>query len=144
MPPVKKIEPEKEKKLEDNKPKRRRVAFATDPGIEANECISLHLVSNPEEMQDAKGSEDEGLSFHPEYMEQFVGEDGKIYGYRGLKINVWVNALSFHAFVDIKYESKFEDGRSEKKNKRLERSYEDNIWSGFDGRSRCFSSKPFE
>eukprot|EP01018_Ginkgo_biloba_P001450 Gb_33794 [translate_table: standard] len=63
-------------------------------------------------MQDMKRLEDEGLSFHPEFMEHFVGEDGKIYGYKGLKIDVWLNALSFHAFVEIQYESKVEASTS--------------------------------
>jgi len=112
MAPVKRIEPEKTKAVE-GKPKRRKVAFAIDTGIEANDCISLHLVSTPEEMQDTKGLEDQ--SFNPEYMQHFVGEPGKIYGYKGLKIDVWLNALSFHAYVDIQYESKVEEGKSEKK-----------------------------
>lgn len=113
MGPVKRIEPEKMKPVE-GKPKRRKVAFAIDTGIEANDCISLHLVNTPEEMQDTKGLEDQSLSFNPEYMQHFVGEHGKIYGYKGLKIDVWLNALSFHAYVDIQYESKFEEGKSEK------------------------------
>lgn len=113
MGPVKRIEPEKMKPAE-GKSKRRKVAFAIDTGIEANDCISLHLVSTPEEMQDTKGLEDQSLSFSPEYMQHFVGEHGKIYGYKGLKIDVWLNALSFHAYVDIQYESKFEEGKSEK------------------------------
>lgn len=114
MAPVKRIEPEKTKANE-GKPKRRKVAFAIDTGIEANDCIALHLVSTPEEMRDAGGVEDKSLSFNPEYVQHFVGEHGKIYGYKGLKIDVWLNALSFHAYVDIKYESKVEEGKSEKK-----------------------------
>lgn len=113
MAPVKRIEPEKTKANE-GKPKRRKVAFAIDTGIEANDCISLHLVSTPEEMRDAEGVEDQSLSVNPEYMQHFVGEHGKIYGYKGLKIDVWLNALSFHAYVDIQYESKVEEGKSEK------------------------------
>lgn len=134
MAPVKRIEPEKTK-ADEGKPKRRKVAFAIDTGIEANDCIALHLVSTPEEMRDAGGVEDKSLSFNPEYVQHFVGEHGKIYGYKGLKIDVWLNALSFHAYVDIKYESKVEEGKSEKKNNRLDRSYEENIWTWLGGRS---------
>ncbi|GLJ29645.1 hypothetical protein SUGI_0584510 [Cryptomeria japonica] len=114
MAPVKRLEPEQVKRA-DEKPKRKKVAFVKDTGIDANECVSVYLVSSLEEMQDAKKLEDQGLSFNPEYMEQFVGEDGKIYGYKGLKIDVWLNSLSFHAYADIQYENKIEDSKSEKR-----------------------------
>nr|GMC63525.1 histone acetyltransferase type B catalytic subunit [Ipomoea batatas] len=35
----------------------------------------------------------------------------KFYGYKGLKIKVWVNVISFHAYADISFESSSDGGR---------------------------------
>ncbi|XXG48205.1 hypothetical protein AAC387_Pa02g2717 [Persea americana] len=83
--------------------KRKRVGFSDpDVGIEANECIKVFLVSRPEEM-DAAGS----FSIDPVDLNHFFGEDGKIYGYKDLKIHIWFNIISFRAYADITYQSTF-------------------------------------
>jgi len=72
----------------------------------ADECISFHLVRTA---NDLHGDDDE-LSFPPEFSERFFGEDGRIYGYKGLKIDVWLHAVSFHAHANIHYDAKLRDG----------------------------------
>jgi hypothetical protein len=45
-------------------------------------CARCHAVRTA---NDLHGDEDE-LSFPPEFTERFFGEEGKIYGYKGLKV----------------------------------------------------------
>ncbi|KAH9627030.1 hypothetical protein KSS87_023718 [Heliosperma pusillum] len=73
--------------------KKRRVNFAT-------------TVSSKEEAEAGTGHQ-----IDPIDLNQFFGEDGKIYGYQGLKIVVWVSTLSFHAYTDITYESTSDRGK---------------------------------
>ncbi|KAF7143106.1 hypothetical protein RHSIM_Rhsim05G0031400 [Rhododendron simsii] len=87
--------------------KRRRVGFSkTDPGVEANECIKIYLVSSKEEV-DAPDS----YCIQPVDLNIFFEEDGKIYGYQGLKITVWLSSMSFHAYADITFESTSDGGK---------------------------------
>lgn len=81
--------------------KRRRVGFSpADTGVEANECIKIYLVSSKEEV----GSPDVSC-VTPVDLNDFFDGDGKIYGYQGLKINVWINSISLHSYADITYQS---------------------------------------
>eukprot|EP00268_Persea_americana_P036115 TRINITY_DN3559_c1_g1_i1.p2 TRINITY_DN3559_c1_g1~~TRINITY_DN3559_c1_g1_i1.p2 ORF type:complete len:130 (+),score=8.99 TRINITY_DN3559_c1_g1_i1:246-635(+) len=83
--------------------KRKRVVFANiDAGIEANECIKVFLVSCPEEMDTA-----DCFSTNPVDLCHFFGEEGKIYGYNDLKINIWISCVSFHAYADVTFHSTF-------------------------------------
>ncbi|GMH23789.1 hypothetical protein Nepgr_025632 [Nepenthes gracilis] len=87
--------------------KRRRVGFASsDAGIEASECIKIYLVSSKEEVE-AKT----GYCINPVDWKHFFENDGKIYGYQGLEIVVWVSIISFHAYVDVTYESISDGGK---------------------------------
>ncbi|KAK4753994.1 hypothetical protein SAY87_002098 [Trapa incisa] len=87
--------------------KRRRVEFsAADAGVDPNDCIKIYLVSGKEEV----GATD-NLSLNAIDLSNFFEEDGKIYGYQGLKISVWVNIISFHSFSDISYNSKSDAGK---------------------------------
>ncbi|XP_059633059.1 histone acetyltransferase type B catalytic subunit [Cornus florida] len=87
--------------------KRRRVGFAKiDTGIEANECIKIYLVSSKEEV-DAPDS----FCVEPIDLNHFFEEDGKIYGYQGLKITIWVSSISFHAYADVTFESTSDGGK---------------------------------
>ncbi|XP_020528794.1 histone acetyltransferase type B catalytic subunit isoform X3 [Amborella trichopoda] len=87
--------------------KRRRVGFSIiDAGIEANECIKVFLVSSQGEMNGANG-----FCIEPIDLNQFAGKDGRIYGYKGLKIEVWLNCVSFQAYADIVYESSSDCGK---------------------------------
>ncbi|TVU09245.1 hypothetical protein EJB05_42699 [Eragrostis curvula] len=87
--------------------KRRRVGFSgLDAGVEANECMKVFLVRNPDEV----GSVDRN-SIQPFDLNHFFGEDGKIYGYKNLKINVWISALSFHGYAEIAFEETCDGGK---------------------------------
>ncbi|KFK27237.1 hypothetical protein AALP_AA8G355400 [Arabis alpina] len=81
--------------------KRRRVGFSpVDTGVEANECIKIYLVSSKEEVDSPEIS-----CVTPVDLNDFFDGDGKIYGYQGLKINVWINSISLHSYADITYQS---------------------------------------
>ncbi|XP_020099087.1 probable histone acetyltransferase type B catalytic subunit isoform X2 [Ananas comosus] len=61
--------------------KRRRVGFASiDSGVEASECIKVFLVKNQDEVGAPSST-----CIDPVDLNQFFGEDGKIYGYKNLK-----------------------------------------------------------
>ncbi|KAJ4952995.1 hypothetical protein NE237_029827 [Protea cynaroides] len=87
--------------------KRRRVGFSDiDVGIEANDCIQIFLVSSEEEANAASG-----FCINPVDLNQFFGEDGKIYGYKDLKITISLSSISFHAYADIKFQSTSEGAK---------------------------------
>ncbi|XP_022946895.1 histone acetyltransferase type B catalytic subunit-like isoform X1 [Cucurbita moschata] len=88
--------------------KKRRVAFSQiDTGIPAKDCIKIYLVSTKEEV----GSTD-SLCIDPVDLNSFFeDEDGKIYGYQGLKITVWFSIVSFHAYAGIVFESTSDGGK---------------------------------
>lgn len=87
--------------------KRKIVSFAkTDHGIEANECIKIFLVSSQDEVASM-----EGFCIDPIGLNQYFGEAGVIYGYKDLKINIWVSTVSFHAYADISYASTADGGK---------------------------------
>ncbi|CAA3016458.1 histone acetyltransferase type B catalytic subunit [Olea europaea subsp. europaea] len=87
--------------------KQRRVGFSKiDAGVTPNECIKIYLVSTKEEV----GSPDSFL-IEPVDLNHFFEEDGKIYGYKGLTITIWVSSISFLAYADISFESTSDGGR---------------------------------
>nr|XP_043624523.1 histone acetyltransferase type B catalytic subunit [Erigeron canadensis] len=87
--------------------KRRKVAFSkSDEGVLPNECIKIYFVSKEEEF----GSP-ESFLIEPVDLAPFFEEDGKIYGYQGLKITVWISSISFQAFADISFESTSDAGK---------------------------------
>ncbi|KAJ1289377.1 hypothetical protein BS78_02G159400 [Paspalum vaginatum] len=87
--------------------KRRRVGFSgIDAGVEANECMKVFLVRNADEMSSV-----DCPSIQPFDLSHFFGEDGKIYGYKNLKINVWISAISFHGYADISFDETCDGGK---------------------------------
>lgn len=87
--------------------KKRRVAIAPiDVGVEANDCIQIFLVGSKDEAE-----AETGFQIDPIDLNHFFDKDGKIYGYQGLKITVWVSSLSFHAYTKIIYESSSDRGK---------------------------------
>lgn len=87
--------------------KRRRVGFAgIDAGIEANECMKVFLARNPDDVCSVNNT-----SIEPFDLNHFFGEDGKIYGYTNLKINVWISAISFHAYAEISFQETSDGGK---------------------------------
>ncbi|KAJ9167919.1 hypothetical protein P3X46_019508 [Hevea brasiliensis] len=82
--------------------KRRRVGFSNiDAGIEAKDCIKIYLVSSKEQV-----GASESYCIDPVDLNGFFDEDGKIYGYHGLKITIWISSITFHAYADIIYQSR--------------------------------------
>ncbi|XP_020238578.1 histone acetyltransferase type B catalytic subunit [Cajanus cajan] len=87
--------------------KRRRVGFSgVDVGVEAKDCITIYLVSSKEEF-DAP----ESFVIHPVDLNSFFDDDGKIYGYEGLKITIRVSSISFYAYADITFQSSADRGK---------------------------------
>nr|CAB3453196.1 unnamed protein product [Digitaria exilis] len=93
--------------------KRRRVGFSgIDAGIEANEYSYLFFTDDfiTAKNLDEAASED-CTSIQPFDLNHFFGEDGKIYGYKNLKINVWISAISFHGYADISFDETSDGGK---------------------------------
>ncbi|CAL5416071.1 unnamed protein product [Camellia sinensis] len=65
----------------------------------------MQIVSSKEEV-DASDS----FCIQPVDLKHFF-EDGKIYGYQGLKITIWVNNISFHAYAEITLQSTSDGGK---------------------------------
>ncbi|CAD5166815.1 unnamed protein product [Musa acuminata subsp. malaccensis] len=87
--------------------KRRRVGFANiDTGVEASECIKVFLVKSGDEVGSTNS-----FCINPVDLNQFFGEDGKIYGYKGLRVNIWLSTVSFHAYSEITFESTSDGGK---------------------------------
>ncbi|XWS69980.1 hypothetical protein CRYUN_Cryun03dG0010000 [Craigia yunnanensis] len=87
--------------------KKRRVGFSNiDAGVEPNDCIKIYLVSRKEEV----GTSD-GFCISPVDLNSFFEDDGKIYGYQGLKITIWVSSISFHAHADIIFQGTSDGGK---------------------------------
>ncbi|XP_011077945.1 histone acetyltransferase type B catalytic subunit isoform X2 [Sesamum indicum] len=118
--------------------KRRRVGFSkTDAGIEANECIKIYLVSRKDEV-DSPNS----FQIEPIDLNQFFGDDGKIYGYQGLKVTVWLSSSSFHAYADISFESTSDGGKGITDLKSsLQNIFAENLVEKKDDFLRTFSSE---
>ncbi|XP_057765343.1 histone acetyltransferase type B catalytic subunit [Salvia miltiorrhiza] len=123
--------------VSDNK-KRRRAAFSKiDTGIEANECIKIYLVSSKDEV-DSQNS----FRIEPVDLNHFFEDEGKIYGYQGLKITVWLSSVSFHAYADISFESTSDGGKGITDLKTsLQNIFAENIVDGKDDFLQTFSTE---
>ncbi|KAK7321537.1 hypothetical protein VNO77_32284 [Canavalia gladiata] len=87
--------------------KRRRVGFSgVDAGVEAKDCITIYLVSSEEEF-----NAPESFVIQPVDLNSFFDDDGKIYGYEGLKITIWVSSISFYAYADITFQNSSDRGK---------------------------------
>ncbi|MCO5558597.1 hypothetical protein L7F22_012183 [Adiantum nelumboides] len=80
--------------------RQRKVSFSADMALDPNSCIAIRLVSSVHEMQTGEATIPE---FFPDFAERFFGEDGKIVGYKSVKIIFWLHSLSFHAHVEISH-----------------------------------------
>ncbi|MCO5556558.1 hypothetical protein L7F22_010108 [Adiantum nelumboides] len=78
--------------------RQRKVSFSANTTKDPNSCIVIRLVSSAHEMQPGEATVPE---FSPDFAEHFFGEDRKIFGYKNLKIIIWLHALSFHAHIEI-------------------------------------------
>ncbi|GER25156.1 histone acetyltransferase type B catalytic subunit [Striga asiatica] len=64
------------------------------------------FLSGKDEVDSPNSFQVEPIDLNP-----FFEEDGKIYGYQGLKITVWLSSISFHAYADISFESTSDGGK---------------------------------
>ncbi|KAI8004168.1 Histone acetyltransferase type B catalytic subunit [Camellia lanceoleosa] len=46
-------------------------------------------------------------------LNHFFEEDGKIYGYQGLKITIWVSSICFHAYAEITFQNTSDGGKGD-------------------------------
>ncbi|KAK1266246.1 putative histone acetyltransferase type B catalytic subunit [Acorus gramineus] len=69
-----------------------------------DECFTV--VSSAEEV----GAEN-SLCVNPVDLNQFFDEEGKIYGFKDLKIKIWLSSISFLAYADITFESTSDGGK---------------------------------
>ncbi|KAK9060793.1 hypothetical protein SSX86_021499 [Deinandra increscens subsp. villosa] len=118
--------------------KRRKVGFAkTDEGVQPNDCIKIYMVSREDEV----GSQ-ECFTIEPVDLSPFFEEDGKIYGYQGLSITVWISSVSFQAYADISFESTCDAGKGITDLKSsLENIFADNLVETKDDFLKTFSTE---
>mmetsp|Transcript_19987 Transcript_19987/g.27679 ORF Transcript_19987/g.27679 Transcript_19987/m.27679 type:complete len:477 (-) Transcript_19987:115-1545(-) len=67
---------------------------------EACKAVTFRLVRTAEDVSENI----EG--FHPEFCHQIFGEEEIVYGYKGLKVNVYLHCVSMQALVDIQFAEK--------------------------------------
>ncbi|KAL3699319.1 hypothetical protein R1sor_017341 [Riccia sorocarpa] len=97
----------------DEPAKRRKVGFAAvaeTVSCKASECIKLMFVSSPDEMQATFDKEE--IMCDVQFAERMFGDDGLIYGYHDLEIDLWLQSNTFHAFVDIRFSGKAASGKT--------------------------------
>ena len=75
-----------------------------DEKIDANQVISIRLVSEPADLLEANH-----IGFNPEFTNQIFGEEEEIYGYEDLKININFLSAQFFANIDFSYTKKYDD-----------------------------------
>ncbi|KZV42735.1 histone acetyltransferase type B catalytic subunit-like, partial [Dorcoceras hygrometricum] len=68
--------------------------------------LLLCVVSSKEEVDSL-----DSFQVEPVDLNHFFEEDGKIYGYQGLKITVWISCVSFHAYADISFDRSSDGGK---------------------------------
>ncbi|XP_071716371.1 histone acetyltransferase type B catalytic subunit [Rutidosis leptorrhynchoides] len=118
--------------------KRRKVGFnKIDEGVLPNDYIKIYFVSREDEV----GSP-ESFPIEPVDLSSFFEEDGKIYGYQGLKITVWISSISFQAYADISFESASDAGKGITDLKSsLEKIFADNLVETKDDFLKTFSTE---
>ncbi|XP_073047720.1 histone acetyltransferase type B catalytic subunit-like [Primulina eburnea] len=118
--------------------KRRRVGFSkSDAGVEANECIKIYLVSNKEEVDSP-----DSFQIEPVDLNHFFEEDGRIYGFQGLQINVWISSVSLHSYADISFDSSSDGGKGKTDLKSsLQNIFAQNLFEKKDDFLQTFSSE---
>ncbi|KAJ9538759.1 hypothetical protein OSB04_031492, partial [Centaurea solstitialis] len=118
--------------------KKRKVGFSKiDEGIQPNDCIKIYIISREEEL-----GTPESFPIEPVDLSPFFEEDGKIYGYQGLKITIWISSISFQAYADISFESTSDAGKGITDLKSsLQNIFADNIVETKDDFLKTFSTE---
>ncbi|KAF2304048.1 hypothetical protein GH714_026646 [Hevea brasiliensis] len=70
------------------------------PSVDGLNPLPVLTISSKEQV-----GASESYCIDPVDLNGFFDEDGKIYGYHGLKITIWISSITFHAYADIIYQS---------------------------------------
>ncbi|GAQ87777.1 histone acetyltransferase type B catalic subunit [Klebsormidium nitens] len=93
-------------------PKGRPPSALNEFKCNANEAITFHLVYAAEQLDLSSDTMPASVppraSFHPLMTHQLFGDDEIIKGYKNLKVDIFLHATTFYAYLDIKYEEKLE------------------------------------
>ena len=57
-------------------------------------------------MKNAEDFDNSDLSFQPEMCHQIYGDNENIFGYRGLKISLFMTSSSLRSYVHVEYDEK--------------------------------------
>ncbi|CAI5959405.1 unnamed protein product [Closterium sp. NIES-65] len=68
----------------------------------AQDCITILLVRGVEDVEREERGEG-SVKCCPEYVHQMFGDDGIVYGYKDLQVDIWMHACTFLTFIDISY-----------------------------------------
>ncbi|KAF2304033.1 hypothetical protein GH714_026554 [Hevea brasiliensis] len=71
------------------------------PSVDGLNPLPVLTISSKEQV-----GASESYCIDPVDLNGFFDEDGKIYGYHGLKITIWISSITFHAYADIIYQSR--------------------------------------
>ena len=63
-------------------------------------------LETPVQVKSAADMEDESKEFLPEMCHQIYGDNENIFGYRGLKISLYMSAASLRSYVAVSHEDK--------------------------------------
>ncbi|WIA11310.1 hypothetical protein OEZ85_011433 [Tetradesmus obliquus] len=93
-------------------PVKKKVKFSSQVSVQefhahpAAETVVFHLLysTTPAELEQEMASG--GQPFKCEFYNQVFGDGEEINGYRGLHVDVWLAAHSFHCWVDVRWEDK--------------------------------------
>lgn len=86
------------------------LSIAAKGGLEvyvadSNESVLFRMIRNESELKrslDDDNEDDDSNSFLPEMTHQIYGDKEHIFGYRGLKIDLWMSAASLKAYVRMR------------------------------------------
>ncbi|KAG6829850.1 hypothetical protein H0H92_003293 [Tricholoma furcatifolium] len=76
----------------------------TDWTCDANEALKLTLVRSAEDTESL--GDNESYEFHPSFTYPIYGEDEKLYGYKGLEIDLRFASGSLTQYLNVKYSQK--------------------------------------
>jgi len=82
-------------------------AALADYVVDANEALSFRLVRSAADL------EDESLDFKPEMTHQIYGDNENIFGYKGLKIKLYMSAGSLQTYLNYSCEGKVDPAKTD-------------------------------
>jgi len=74
---------------------------------DANEILEFKMIRKPEDMSDSN------IVFKPEMCHQIYGDNENIFGYKGLKISLYMTAASLRTYVNYTYSDKVDPRKTD-------------------------------